>query len=76
MDNYVKLPYNYDKFKHLLVMNQLFTSSERINRETGANPVRSRHCDRESVNNYVTGFSGENLGRRPRMMILSQETCL
>lgn len=24
-------------------------SSERIDRETGANPVRSRHCDRESV---------------------------
>lgn len=24
-------------------------SSERIHREIGANPVRSRHCDRESV---------------------------
>lgn len=24
-------------------------SSERIYRETGENPVRSRHCDRESV---------------------------
>ena len=24
-------------------------SSERIDRETGVNPVRSRHCDRECV---------------------------
>lgn len=24
-------------------------SSERIDRETGANPVRSRHCDRECM---------------------------
>lgn len=26
------------------------TSSERIHRETGVNPVRSRHCNRESQN--------------------------
>ena len=26
------------------------TSSERIHRETGVNPVRSRHCDREFEN--------------------------
>lgn len=58
-------------------MEPAFASSERINRETGVNPVRSRHCIREFHSNDVTGLCIKvSLGRRCAMMILSQENCL
>ena len=35
------------KFRYLLVFEPAAASSARIQRETGENPVRSRHCMRE-----------------------------
>lgn len=32
----------------MLIFTSVVASSERINRETGINPVRSRHCNGES----------------------------
>ncbi|MGYP001624435753 len=34
-----------------------YASSERINREIGENPMRSRHCVRERSFINVTGYS-------------------
>ena len=63
------------------------TSSERINRETGEIPVRSRHCVRElRGRDMPLGVSAFRLmrpedrekrpGRRRGALILSQENCL
>ena len=60
--------------KDFLVFEPAVASSERINRETGESPVRSRHCERESQNKVMS--LGESLGRRFEMLNLSQENCL
>ncbi len=59
MDKRADLPYNVNNPLKLLIVSRendsrpgffgCFAGSERIHRETGVNPVRSRHCDRESV---------------------------
>ncbi len=49
-------------------------SSERIDRETGVNPVRSRHCDREPAEKLP--LTGVLLGRSEWAMNWSQENCL
>lgn len=45
----------------------------RMKRETGASPVRSRHCDREPAAKRPLGQKGS--GKAPQAVNLSQETC-
>lgn len=80
-----KLLDNADKWDYSNCVNKItfvgfepaFTSSARINRETGVNPVRSRHCIREFQDIHVTGLCLKvSLGRRLGAMNLSQENCL
>ena len=47
-----------------------------IKRETGVNPVRSRHCNRELRSINTTESVCTDLGRGFGAKILSQETCL
>jgi len=71
MDKTEKLPYNF----YIKTPGYIpdIAGSERIHRETGVNPVRSRHCDRESVQKMPLAAW---LGRPAGMMIWSQENCL
>ncbi len=61
----------------------------KINRESGENPERSRHCESEFSARNVTAAGGaarqseshagrypSAVGRRRKMRTLSQETCL
>ena len=47
MDKFIQPAYNFTIENPGCIPD--IAGSERIHRETGVNPVRSRHCDRESV---------------------------
>ena len=47
MDKFIQPAYNFTIENPGCIPD--IAGSERIHRETGVNPVRSRHCDRESA---------------------------
>ncbi len=71
MDKFIQPAYNFNIENPGCIPD--IAGSERIHRETGVNPVRSRHCDRESVQKMPLAAW---LGRPAGMTIWSQENCL
>lgn len=72
MDKFIQPAYNFTIENPGCIPD--IAGSERIHRETGVNPVRSRHCDREPAEKLP--LTGVLLGRSEWAMNWSQENCL